>query len=112
MDPKRFGPESPKKCFLPFRSIFQLINLCAEVGHSSQPLVEFAKGLSIIQTTILLCLSPIDKMAATVASQAPTEHRVKPTKPDEDAFKADLARAEEEYAAAQGKLVKNSSGFS
>lgn len=37
---------------------------------------------------------------------APTEPKVKPTKPNEDAFKADLAQAEKEHAAVQEKLVR------
>lgn len=36
---------------------------------------------------------------------APTEPRVKPTKPDEEAYKVNLAQAEKEHSAAQEKLV-------
>ena len=47
-----------------------------------------------------------DKMAAVAANPAPTlENKVKPAKPDESAFKSDLAAAEKEHAAVQEKLV-------
>lgn len=36
---------------------------------------------------------------------APAEPRVKPTKPDEEAYKVNLAQAEKEHSAAQEKLV-------
>ncbi|KAJ5490937.1 hypothetical protein N7539_002504 [Penicillium diatomitis] len=39
-----------------------------------------------------------------MATTAPTEARVKPTKPDEEAYKASLAQAEKEHTAAQEKL--------
>lgn len=39
-----------------------------------------------------------------MADTAPAE-RVKPTKPDEEAYKASLAQAEKEHTAAQEKLV-------
>jgi hypothetical protein len=48
-----------------------------------------------------LPLPPIPTMAAP----APAEARVKPTKPDEEAYKASLAQAEKEHTAAQEKLV-------
>jgi hypothetical protein len=41
----------------------------------------------------------------TMAAPAPAEPRVKPTKPDEEAYKASLAQAEKEHTAAQEKLV-------
>jgi hypothetical protein len=44
-------------------------------------------------------------MAADAKSAPATEHKVRPTKPNEDAFKADLALAEKEHAAVQEKLV-------
>lgn len=45
-------------------------------------------------------------MATAVANSAPTlEHKVRPAKPDEDAFKSDLAQAEKEHSAVQEKLV-------
>lgn len=45
-------------------------------------------------------------MAAVAANPAPTlENKVKPAKPDENAFKSDLAAAEKEHAAVQEKLV-------
>lgn len=44
-------------------------------------------------------------MAADAKSAPATEHKVKPTKPNEEAFKADLAQAEKEHAAVQAKLV-------
>lgn len=40
-----------------------------------------------------------------MASPAPAEPKVKPTKPDEEAYKARLAQAEKEHTAAQEKLV-------
>lgn len=40
-----------------------------------------------------------------MAAPAPVEARVKPTKPDEEAYKASLAQAEKEHTAAQEKLV-------
>lgn len=40
-----------------------------------------------------------------MAETAPVEARVKPTKPDEEAYKANLAQAEKEHTAAQEKLV-------
>ncbi|KAE8354969.1 hypothetical protein BDV28DRAFT_129878 [Aspergillus coremiiformis] len=43
-------------------------------------------------------------MAAEVKSAPATEPKVKPTKPSEEAFKADLAQAEKEHAAVQEKL--------
>lgn len=46
---------------------------------------------------------------ATTAKQAapaqPGEHKVKPEKPDENAYKISLANAEKELATAQKKLV-------
>ncbi|KAJ5883184.1 uncharacterized protein N7473_010070 [Penicillium subrubescens] len=39
-----------------------------------------------------------------MAAPAPAEARVKPTKPDEEAYKASLAQAEKEHTAAQEKL--------
>lgn len=44
-------------------------------------------------------------MAADAKSAPATEHKVKPTKPNEETFKADLAQAEKEHAAVQQKLV-------
>lgn len=45
-------------------------------------------------------------MAAVAANPAPTlEHKIKPAKPDEEAFKNDLAQAEKEHSAVQEKLV-------
>ena len=45
-------------------------------------------------------------MAAVAANPAPTlENKVKPAKPDENAFKSDLAAAEKEHSAVQEKLV-------
>lgn len=41
-----------------------------------------------------------------MASPAPEEPRVKPTKPDEEAYKISLAQAEKEHTAAQEKLVR------
>lgn len=38
-------------------------------------------------------------------SAPPTENKPRPTKPNEEAFKADLAQAEKEHAAVQEKLV-------
>ncbi|KAB8074994.1 hypothetical protein BDV29DRAFT_172768 [Aspergillus leporis] len=43
-------------------------------------------------------------MAAEAKSAPATEQKVKPTKPNEEAFKADLAQAEKEHAAVQEKL--------
>lgn len=48
--------------------------------------------------------------AATVAPRA-SEHKPKPQKPDEAAFKASLAQAEKEHAAVQEKLVRNALHF-
>lgn len=42
-----------------------------------------------------------------MASPAPAEPKVRPTKPDEEAYKASLAQAEKEHTAAQEKLVSN-----
>jgi hypothetical protein len=42
----------------------------------------------------------------TMASPAPAEPKVKPSKPDEEAYKASLAQAEKEHTAAQEKLVR------
>ena len=44
-------------------------------------------------------------MSAEAKSAPATEQKVKPTKPNEEAFKADLAQAEKEHAAVQEKLV-------
>lgn len=44
-------------------------------------------------------------MSAEAKSAPATEQKVKPTKPSEEAFKADLAQAEKEHAAVQEKLV-------
>jgi hypothetical protein len=41
-----------------------------------------------------------------MASPAPAEPKVKPSKPDEEAYKASLAQAEKEHTAAQEKLVR------
>jgi hypothetical protein len=43
---------------------------------------------------------------------AAVEHKTRPTRPNEDAFKADLAQAEKEHAAAQEKLVCLAIGWS
>lgn len=43
-------------------------------------------------------------MTAEATSVPATEQKVKPTKPNEEAFKADLAQAEKEHAAVQEKL--------
>lgn len=45
---------------------------------------------------------------AAVAAEAPAApgQKVKPQKPDEEAFKANLAKAEKEHAAIQEKLVR------
>lgn len=40
-----------------------------------------------------------------MAETAPAEPRVKPTRPDEEAYKANLAEAEKAHTAAQEKLV-------
>lgn len=48
--------------------------------------------------------------AATVTPRA-SEHKPKPQKPDEAAFKASLAQAEKEHAAVQEKLVSNALKF-
>ncbi|KAK1148532.1 multicopy suppressor of BFA (Brefeldin A) [Aspergillus melleus] len=45
-------------------------------------------------------------MAAETQSAPLTEPKVKPTKPNEEAFKADLAQAEKEHAAVQEKLTQ------
>ncbi|KNG88282.1 nuclear segregation protein (Bfr1), partial [Aspergillus nomiae NRRL 13137] len=50
-----------------------------------------------------ICKFP-NKMAAEAKSAPATEQKVKPTKPSEEAFKADLAQAEKEHAAVQEKL--------
>ena len=44
-------------------------------------------------------------MAAAVKSEGASEPKVRPTKPDEETFKANLAQAEKEHAAVQEKLV-------
>ena len=45
-------------------------------------------------------------MAAVAAADSPApEARVKPSKPDEEAYKASLAQAEKEHTAVQEKLV-------
>lgn len=46
-------------------------------------------------------------MAAAAASQPATEHKVKPAKPDEQAYKTELAKLEKEHAAVQEKLVSS-----
>ncbi|KAL4984847.1 hypothetical protein BDW68DRAFT_166299 [Aspergillus falconensis] len=43
-------------------------------------------------------------MAAAVKSEGASEPKVRPTRPDEEAFKASLAQAEKEHAAVQEKL--------
>jgi uncharacterized coiled-coil DUF342 family protein len=43
-------------------------------------------------------------MAAAVKSEGASEPKVRPTKPDEETFKANLAQAEKEHAAVQEKL--------
>ncbi|KAJ9199318.1 hypothetical protein DTO164E3_4630 [Paecilomyces variotii] len=45
-------------------------------------------------------------MAAAAASQPATEHKVKPAKPDEQAYKTELAKLEKEHAAVQEKLTQ------
>jgi hypothetical protein len=46
-------------------------------------------------------------MASTTTDLPVTsEHKVRPTKPDEEAYKAELAKAEKEHAAVQEKLVR------
>jgi len=45
-------------------------------------------------------------MAAAAANPAPAvDQKVKPPRPDEEAFKSSLAAAEKEHAAVQDKLV-------
>jgi hypothetical protein len=44
-------------------------------------------------------------MAAAANAAPATEQKARPTKPNEEAFKADLAQAEKEHAAVQEKLV-------
>lgn len=44
-------------------------------------------------------------MAAAVDTAEAVETRVKPARPDEHKFKAELAQAEKEHAAVQEKLV-------
>lgn len=58
------------------------------------------RKLPILSFLTFLCSS-----SHTMAAPAPAEPRVKPTKPDEEAYKASLAQAEKEHAAAQEKLV-------
>ncbi|GAD98109.1 nuclear segregation protein [Paecilomyces variotii No. 5] len=43
---------------------------------------------------------------AAAASQPATEHKVKPTRPDEQAYKTELAKLEKEHAAVQEKLTQ------
>ena len=45
-------------------------------------------------------------MAATAESAPVSEPKVKPTKPDEEVYKATLEAAEKELAASQEKLVR------
>jgi hypothetical protein len=47
------------------------------------------------------------KMVATVASSAPVEHKTRPSKPDEEAFKASLAKVEKEHTIVLEKLVRD-----
>ena len=47
--------------------------------------------------------------AAVSKAPAPAEHKTRPEKPDENAYKIDLAQAEKNLSAAQKKLVR---GFS
>lgn len=58
----------------------------------------------------LVCTLPLLPSSSVshfiMAASAPAEPRVKPTKPDEEAYKANLAQAEKEHAAAQEKLVR------
>jgi len=42
---------------------------------------------------------------ADTATEKPTAASTKPTKPDEDAYKTDLAKAEKELEAAKNRLV-------
>lgn len=44
-------------------------------------------------------------MAAAVKSEVASEPKVKPARPDEEAFKANLSQAEKEHSAVQEKLV-------
>ena len=53
-----------------------------------------------------LLLSFVSFAYITMASPAPAELKVKPSKPDEEAYKASLAQAEKEHTAAQEKLVR------
>jgi hypothetical protein len=50
-------------------------------------------------------------MADTVKTEVASEPKVRPTRPDEETFKANLAQAEKEHAAVQEKLVCALFGF-
>jgi hypothetical protein len=60
------------------------------------------RGIHFFNSPFLL---PSLTTIPTMAAPAPAEARVKPTKPDEEAYKASLAQAEKEHTAAQEKLV-------
>ena len=52
-------------------------------------------------------MATLDKVPATKAeTQRPEDRSAKPEKPDEDNFKAEVAKAEEEHAALMEKLVR------
>lgn len=52
-------------------------------------------------------------MATAAAESHPaTEHKVKPSKPDEEAYKTELAKLEKEHAVVQEKLVSRIASYS
>ena len=52
-----------------------------------------------------MCRLSLIIMADVAKTPAPAEQKVKPQKPDEKAYKADLQNAEKDLAAAQKKFV-------
>ena len=52
-----------------------------------------------------MCRRSLSIMADIAKPPAPTEQKVKPTKPDDKAYKAELASAEKDLAAAQKRFV-------
>lgn len=69
----------------------------------------FSSGTPLTRSQVVAS-SSMAAAAATVTPRA-SEHKPKPQKPDEAAFKASLAQAEKEHAAVQEKLVSNALKF-
>ena len=70
--------------------------------------LEYRHILTLVPTPDLSPPFSLSFVMASVKTDSPaaSENKVKPTKPDEESYKAELANAEKEHAAVQEKLVR------